>query len=274
VTTPDETLTRFAEAVVAWHELLVELATDARGRFAVVAPIGTGHIGDPPAWQAVTQLPYVVHYDPRPDRVPHPKTLSWADVDPTARIFEPGTIEVSDLPTPETDWRLRDLWLENLTLGLVDRHGLWAVGWRWSNGEADLDGGPVSSWCCFEDSVTTPAATAATIGAALGEWHDWLVEVAERFDRFLPLSADDLDGWERAVAHLVTAVGDRTQYESAWYGCCRTVLGWFLESAGIEAGRRPELLDHAIGGRFESWVEPPTAVVEAIAEDVARRVGR
>ena len=94
----------------------------------------------------------------------------------------------------------------------------------------------------------------------------------ERFDRFLPVTA--LDDWERAVAHLVTAVGDRTQYESAWYGCCRTVLGWFLEAAGIAAARREELLEHAIAGRFNSWVEPPRAVRESVAEDLARRVAR
>ncbi|HTJ33765.1 MAG TPA: hypothetical protein VL738_11085, partial [Dactylosporangium sp.] len=41
VTTPAETLTRLADAVVAWHELLVELATDARGRFAAAAPAAT-----------------------------------------------------------------------------------------------------------------------------------------------------------------------------------------------------------------------------------------
>ena len=110
-----------------------------------------------------------------------------------------------------------------------------------------------------------PAKTAATITAALVEWHDWLAELAERFGRFGPLPAGDLDGWERAVAHLVTAVGDRTRYESGWYGCCVTVLGWFLEAAGVEAARRPDLIEQAIGGRFESWVEPSRAVVETVA---------
>ncbi len=51
--TPDETLARLAEAVVAWHELTVELATDARGRFAAAAPATTESSGDPVAWRAV-----------------------------------------------------------------------------------------------------------------------------------------------------------------------------------------------------------------------------
>ncbi|GAA0928934.1 hypothetical protein GCM10009558_107580 [Virgisporangium aurantiacum] len=177
-------------------------------------------------------------------------------------------------PAPRADWRLQDLWLENLTSGLVDRYGPWAAGWRWSVGEGDLDGGPVGSWCCFGHSVTTPEATAATISAALVEWYDWLADLAERFDRFLPLPVGDLDGWERAVAHLVTAVGDRTRYESAWYGCCEIALGWFLDAAGVGAARHGELLEHAIGGRFESWVEPPRSVVESVAGDVARRMAR
>ncbi|MFD0597263.1 hypothetical protein ACFQZ4_37420 [Catellatospora coxensis] len=53
VTTPDQTLTRIAEAVVAWHELLVELATDARGRFAAAASPAADGTGEPPAWRAV-----------------------------------------------------------------------------------------------------------------------------------------------------------------------------------------------------------------------------
>jgi hypothetical protein len=50
VTTPDETLTRLADAVVAWHELLVELATDACGRFADAVPAAADGTGEPPAW--------------------------------------------------------------------------------------------------------------------------------------------------------------------------------------------------------------------------------
>lgn len=281
VTTPDETLARLADAVAAWHELLVELATDADGRFAEAAPAAVDDTGEPPAWRAVQSNGRITIYTlPQDRRLPYPSQLSWADTDPPDRVFDPDTVRTmvsdlvaaSELPSPGADWRLRDLWLENVSARLVDLYGRWAVGWRWSVGEGDFDGGPVGSWCCFSHSVTTPEATATTISAALMEWRDWLDDLAERFDRFLPLPADDLDGWERAVAHLVTAVGDRTQYESGWYSCCMTVLGWFLDAAGIESTRREELLEHAVAGRFDSWVEPPKAVVESVAEELARRV--
>ncbi|MCW3820342.1 hypothetical protein ONA91_38520 [Micromonospora sp. DR5-3] len=51
----------------------------------------------------------------------------------------------------------------------------------------------------------------------------------------------------------MTAVGDRTQYESGWYGCCMTVLGWFLDSVGIESTRREELLEHAVAASTVGW---------------------
>ncbi|WP_208811277.1 hypothetical protein [Micromonospora echinofusca] len=281
VTTPGETLARLADAVVAWHELLVELSTDARGRFVAAAPAGVDGTGEPPAWRAVQGHGRITIYPAHQDRrLPYPSELSWADTDPRDRFFDPDTVRsavsdlvaASELPSPAADWRLRDLWLENVSAGLVDRYGWWAVGWRWSVGEGEFDGGPVGSWCCFSHSVTTPEATTTAISAALLEWRHWLDDVAERFDRFLPLAADDLDGWERAVAHLVTAVGDRTQYESEWHGCCMTVLGWFLDAAGVASTGREDMIELAVAGRFDRWVEPSRAVVESVAEDLARRV--
>ncbi|GLW35974.1 hypothetical protein [Actinoplanes regularis] len=277
ITTPAETLNRLAGAVVAWHELTVELATDARGRFAAAAP-ATSDSTDPVAWRAV-KAPGIGRFTSGhfTRGVPHPASLSWADVDPRDRDFDSATVAaaaaalvtVENLPAQGADWRLRDLWLESVSIGLVERYGRWTVGWRWSVGEGDLDGGPVGNWCCFPHSVTTPEQTAATIGAALIEWRNWLEDIAERFDRFLPLTAGDLDGWEHAVAHLVTAVGDRTQYESAWYQCCTTVLGWFLEAAGIAPSEHKKLLDHAIGGQFASWTEPDRDLITSVAERLA-----
>ncbi|WP_203715188.1 hypothetical protein [Asanoa siamensis] len=273
VTTPEETLARLAADVVAWHELLVEIATDARGRFSAGAPAGDGA---PPAWRVVQGPDRIAVHIDRWDRTgPSPYRLTWAETDAsldpeTVPAVVRAVLSAQEIPAQEADWRIKDLWLDSISAGLIDRYGSWAVGWRWSVGEGDLDGGPVGAWCCFRHSVTTPEATADAIHAALVEWRDWLDDLAERFDRFLPV--ENLDGWERAVAHLVTAVGDRTQYESAWYGCCETVLRWFLEAAGVDPARHEELLDHAIGGRFHSWVEPPREVVESVAEDVARRV--
>jgi hypothetical protein len=281
ITTAAETLNRLAEAVVAWHELTVELATDARGRFAAAAPATTDSTGDPVAWRAV-KAPGISRFSP--ERFTRgaalPWNLSWGDVDPRERDFDPATVAAvvaelvtaGNIPAQEADWRLRDLWPESVSIGFIERYGLWAVGWRWAVGEGDLDGGPVGNWCCFSHSVTTPEATAATVCASLIEWHAWLKDIAERFDRFLPLAVGDPDGWERAVAHLVTAVGDRTQYESGWYGCCTTVLGWFLEAAGIAPDQRKKLLDHAIGGRFASWVEPNRKLIASVASRLAGQV--
>ncbi|MEV4628246.1 hypothetical protein AB0J90_18425 [Micromonospora sp. NPDC049523] len=281
ITTPAETLDRLARALVAWHELTVELATDAYGRFAGAAPATTDSSGDPVAWRAV-KAPGISRFNPAhfSRSFPHPASLSWVDVDPRDRDFDPASVAAvaaelvtaENLPAKDADWRLRDLWLESVSIGFTERYGVWTVGWRWSVGEGDLDGGPVGNWCCFPHSVATPDQTAATVAAALIEWRDWLQDIAERFDRFLPLAADDLDGWERAVAHLVTAVGDRTRYESAWYGCCTTVLGWFLEAAGIAASEHGKLLEHAIGGRFASWAEPDRKLVASVAERLAGQV--
>ncbi|MEU8663362.1 hypothetical protein [Actinoplanes philippinensis] len=282
LTTPAETLDRLAEALVAWHELTVELATDSRGRFAAMAPAAGDGTGDPAAWRAV-KAPGISRWNP--DRfvrkLPHPRNLSWSDVEPHAHGFDPATVaEVAaglvtaeTLPAQGADWRLRDLWLESVSIGFTERYGRWALGWCWAVGEGDLDGGPVGGWCCFPHSVTTPEATAATVAAALIEWRGWLEDVAERFGRFLPLSAGDLDGWERAVAHLITAVGESTRYDSSWYTCCETVLRWFLEAAGVDdALQRDELIFHAISGCFSSWVEPSRESVRAAAEDFALKL--
>jgi hypothetical protein len=281
--TPDETLDRLAAGLVTWHELLVELATDARGRFAAAAPATTDSTGGPPAWRVVNKRGRSLRYSGSRHKrqVPHPVELTWADVDPGTRGFDPETVPaavtalLAEFPAPPTgaDWRLPDLWLERISLGLIGRYGTWAAGWCWSVGESDLDGGPVANWCCFSHSVTTPEATEALIVASVIEWHEWLVELSGRFDRFLPLPPGDLDGWEYAVAHLVTAVGDRTQYESGWYSCVLAVLRWFLEAAGVgDPDRRAELIQHAVGGRFESWREPRRTVVESVAADLSARV--
>ncbi|BCJ75002.1 hypothetical protein CS0771_45460 [Catellatospora sp. IY07-71] len=288
ITAPGEVLAGIADAVVAWQGLLTELSTDPRSRFV---PSSARAIEDddgvPRAWRVVMG-PVKRLVFPQHPRLPHPAGLSWAEVDPARRRFDPETVPAvlagvpaaASVPAPHADWRLIDLWLETVTSALVEQYGTWVVGWRWSIGEGDLDGGVVGAWCCASHSITTPEATRAAVAASVVEWHDWLVDLAERFARFLPLPgdlpADDaLDGWERAVAHLVTAVGDRTQYESGWYGCCRTVLGWFLTAAGMEdRERRDELIAHATDGRFASWVEPSRADVHSVAERLAEQVVR
>ncbi|MEV0723568.1 hypothetical protein AB0I37_12410 [Micromonospora purpureochromogenes] len=101
--------------------------------------------------------------------------------------------------------------------------------------------------------------------------------MVDRFDRFLPLVTDDgadvaLDAWERAVAHLVTVVVDRTCADGGWEHHCRQVLGWLLTLAGVPAERHASLVEHAIGGRIDSFVAPPDRLIRDVAERFAREV--
>ncbi|MEU5941445.1 hypothetical protein ABZ807_20190 [Micromonospora sp. NPDC047548] len=113
-------------------------------------------------------------------------------------------------------------------------------------------------------------ATLTVVSEALIEWRGWLEELVERFDRYLPLVTDDradvaLDAWERAVAHLVTVVVDRTCADGGWQHHCRQVLGWFLTLAGLPPQRHEPLVEHAIGGRFDSFVTPPDRLIRDLA---------
>jgi hypothetical protein len=123
---------------------------------------------------------------------------------------------------PGSDWRLRDFRWDRMTAALVEPLGNWAVGWNCAitmapDGPLRTTGNP---------PVTTPPETLDRLAAGLVAWHE------------------HLDTWERAVAHLVTALGDRTRYDSGWYSCVTTVLDWFLEAlvGAVARGRR-------VGGR-------------------------
>ncbi|MBW8481060.1 Fic family protein [Actinomadura parmotrematis] len=163
-------------------------------------------------------------------------------------------------------------WADAMSYALAHRYGRWALGWRWALGEGDFDGGPVGSWCCPSHSVTTTEETLDRVVAALLEWRGWLESLAGWF-AVHPLEADALDDrrvlWERTARCLILHVADRTGCDSGWYGHCRQVLTWFLDSRGVAPGTARELVDRAIGGRFESWVAPDTAVVDGVAERLA-----
>ncbi|RZU73547.1 hypothetical protein EV384_1954 [Micromonospora kangleipakensis] len=219
-----------------------------------------------------------------------PWSLTWAEVDPARHPFDPSTVPdvVRGLPAAaavpgrgggDRAWEVPggDEWADAVSFGLVDRYGRWACGWRYSVGEGDFDCGPVGAWCCPNHSITTPDATLALVAESLVEWRRWLEDLAERFDRFLPLVTGDdaevsLDAWERAVVHVVTVVVDRTQAESAWYNHCKQVLGWFLTVAGVPDDRHDALIDAAVGGTFASWVAPSNLAIGELAERLAAEV--
>jgi hypothetical protein len=227
-----------------------------------------------------------------------PGLLTWPQVDPARHVFDPqkALVVVQGLPpaavvparppgSPADSRVIRwsheegARWADAMSAALIAHYGPWACGWRWSVGEADIDGGPVAGWCCPRDSMTTPEATLRVVAAALVEWRDWLEETAERFSWYLPIpvgAPDDvvLDVWERAVARLVTAVVDRTGAESGWYGHCKQVLGWFLTAADIPEARHQDLIEKAVGGRFASWVTPSNLLIADVAEQLATHVVR
>ncbi|WP_406260768.1 cell filamentation protein Fic [Actinacidiphila glaucinigra] len=154
----------------------------------------------------------------------------------------------------------------------MGRYGRWAVGWRWAHDDCDFDGGPVGSWCCPRHLITTPEETLARVVAALREWRAWLESLAGWLEAYpLDLTAveDQRILWERAARNLILQVTDRTGCGSGWYGHCEQVLIWFLSRWGVAPDVAQELVDQAIGGRFQSWTGPDTVLVEDIAERLA-----
>ncbi|MER6539448.1 cell filamentation protein Fic [Streptomyces sp900105755] len=221
-----------------------------------------------------------------------PFDLSWDEVDPVRHPFDhtaaaqevrslgparcvPSPPDVSRVDPAMSTWSHGegDLWASSMSYALMERYGRWAVGWRWAHDEGDLDGGPVGSWCCPRDSITTPEETLDRIVAALCEWREWLESLAGRFDAY-PLDPAGIEDqrilWERAARNLILQVVDRTGCGSGWYGHCAQVLGWFLDRWGFAPDHARDLVDEAVGGRFRSWTSPDNVLVDDIAERLAR----
>jgi hypothetical protein len=216
----------------------------------------------------------------------NPRSLTWAEADPHRHAFEldedaAGRLAQRVAPMlPGTEAARRDRLrsLDAVTGYLVRRYGRWACGWNWSKGESDIDGGVVDAWCCTGHSVTTADATAPLVVAALGEWHGWLSELAEWFEALAPPAAAsspvDPRPWERACAWLVTAVAERTEAQSGWYGHCMQVLGWYLTCHGFAEDQARRLVEATASGWFEIWTAPDELAVYAVSTRFATAVGR
>ncbi|MFE5030980.1 hypothetical protein [Streptomyces sp. NPDC056683] len=132
-----------------------------------------------------------------------PFDLSWDEVDPARHPFDhaaaarevrslgparcvpiPPDVSIVDPAMSAWSHGEGDLWARSMSYALMERYGRWAVGWRWAHDEGDLDGGPVGSWCCPRDSITTPEETLDRVVAALCEWREWLESLAGRFDAY------------------------------------------------------------------------------------------
>ncbi|MBT2526608.1 hypothetical protein J7E91_14525 [Streptomyces sp. ISL-99] len=206
------------------------------------------------------------------------RNQTWADLDPAGRTFDADVAYdvVAAVPMPDQDagrtWDFR--YEQAVTRALAERFGTWVVGWN----DSTHFGGPVAAWCCPSHSVTTEEETPDRVVDSLEEWWDWLQELAEKFDRLSPApdaSAEDRQwAWERATARLATVVLDRTSCEAGWYGHCQLVLRWYLESNGVSPRRAEELVEDAVGGRFESWTDPGPLLVGDVAERIAAHADR
>ncbi|MGW2082551.1 Fic family protein [Streptomyces sp. NPDC001939] len=220
-----------------------------------------------------------------------PSYLTWDEVDPARHPFDSASVTqvvyslgpasrvprrpdvpLTDPAMSEWSWDEGKPWADAMSHALVERFGRWAVGWRWAHGEGDFDGGPIGSWCCPRDSMTTPEETLARVVAALCEWRGWLESLAEWFEAYpldLTTASDQQILWERAARNLIRQVVDRTGCDSGWHGHCDQVLTWFLSRWGVAPDIAQGLVDRAIGGRFESWTGPDTELVGDVAERLA-----
>ena len=92
------------------------------------------------------------------DRVQLPDvwSLTWRDVDPAGRPgFDPAAVPglvrslppVAAIPPAGTGWQLTSYWFDRMTEALVERLGVWAVGWTQSIAMEEYeDRGPVPTW--------------------------------------------------------------------------------------------------------------------------------
>ncbi|MFJ1707488.1 Fic family protein [Kitasatospora sp. NPDC088346] len=220
-----------------------------------------------------------------------PAYLDWDEVDPARHPFDAEEVtrvvhslgparrvpRRPDVPVVDAAmhaWSSGEakLWADAMSHALVEHYGRWAVGWRWSHDEGDFDGGPVGSWCCPRDSVTTPEETLGRVVAAVTEWREWLESLAGWFEAYpLDLGAveDQRILWERAARNLILQVSDRTGSGSGWYGHCHQVLTWFLSRWDVAPDVADDLVEQAIGGRFRSWTGPDAVLVDDVAERLA-----
>jgi hypothetical protein len=210
-----------------------------------------------------------------------PRSLTWAEVDPDQHPFATEGLEALIAPLvpkvkPSEDDREDDSrWEDAITRALVGRYGRWACGWRWARGEGSVGGGVIQAWCCPSHSLSTPEETAKRAADGLLEWRAWLELLATRFAQFSTKGhSDSTKSLQLAAARLITDVVERTDACDAWYGHCSQVLGWYLERGGSDTARAQELIQKAIGGRFESWIAPKKSIVTQIARQVASDAAR
>jgi hypothetical protein len=169
-----------------------------------------------------------------------PREWSWAEVDPARHQFDSeaaaGVVRSLRPPrrvprrpdVPAGDRRLHDRgceeaerWADAMTAPWPSITAAGSPAGGGAHDEGDFDGGPVGSWCCPEDSVTTPDETLDRVIAALREWREWLESLTAWFEEYpLDLAATDDQRilWDRTARTLILHVTDRTGCGSGWTG--------------------------------------------------------
>ncbi|MER5380004.1 hypothetical protein ABT040_06940 [Streptomyces sp. NPDC002688] len=224
------------------------------------------------------------------DTLPFPENLvprvsfetfrNWENLDPARHPFvwdEDEEARLRALVRPwvppvlsgGAGWWQGEYWCEHQVDAIIrERYGSWALGWRWGCQYGAVAGG----WDHASTSVTTPDETAARAAAALLQWRGVLEWLARRFADLAPPSdaSPEVRSWhlERACVRLVTLALD-SGVEGALPGQAGRLLLWFLTSTGMSPDDAGQVVEAAIGGRFESWVAPAQTLIDSVGEDFA-----
>lgn len=152
----------------------------------------------------------------KPPRPPDLWGLTWHDVDPARRTFNAAAVRsivralppAARIPPPGADWRLVDIWYDDMTAALVEHYGPWVVGWPCSlSMENSADHGQIAVWHYEPPPITTTGRTLAAIAAAVVKWHELLVEIAtDPHSRFAAASTPAVDGKDAAAPPAWRAV--------------------------------------------------------------------
>ncbi|MGW3815410.1 hypothetical protein [Streptomyces sp. NPDC005046] len=213
-------------------------------------------------------------------RVPYEALRHWAHLDPARHPFlwdEEEEARLHALIRPwvppvlsgREGWWQGEHWCERQVDAIIrERYGSWAVGWNWDYPY----GGVVNGWGHASTAVTTPDETAARSAAGLLGWRESLEWLDRRFaDLAPPAEASPEDrSWhlERACVRLVTVALDSAM-DGSFPGQAGRLLLWFLTSTGMDPDDADEVVETAIGGRFESWVAPERSLIDSVGEDFA-----
>ncbi|MEU3614238.1 hypothetical protein ABZ725_18205 [Streptomyces sp. NPDC006872] len=212
--------------------------------------------------------------------VPSVRRLTWDELDPARHPFvwdedEEAALSalirewVPPVLSGMDGWWQGESWCAHQVDAIIrERYGSWARGWNWCH----RHGGVIGSWVTGADSVTTPDETAARAVAALLEWRAWLERLAEIFEELAPPpeASPEERSWhlERASVRLVTRVLD-SGAEGGWQGMAALTMTWFLISTGLDPAEAERAVETAIGGRFESWTDPGSMLIDSVGEDLA-----